>query len=194
MSDTAADTAQEQIKAFHRKFATGVTVVTTMAHGRPRGLAVNAFTSVTVSPAVILVCVARSSSTHDALFGATRFAVNLLAHDQVDVAARFATKSEDKFAGLAWHTGPHGMPVLDGACAHLEAETSTRARTSSHTVFFGEVLSAHAADSAPLIYADAQFYDGAALQPVTTGFGDLGGTSTVGDVQRVLLLGRRDGV
>ncbi|MGE2834035.1 flavin reductase family protein [Mycobacterium sp. SMC-4] len=160
---------EQQIKAFHRKFATGVTVVTTMDDGRPRGLAVNAFSSVTVSPATILVCVARSSSTHDVLFRATRFAVNLLAHDQIDVAARFATKSDDKFAGLAWHPGPHGMPVLAGSCAHLEAEISTRVRTSSHTVFFGDVLSAQAADSAPLIYADARFYDGSALQLATTG-------------------------
>jgi flavin reductase (DIM6/NTAB) family NADH-FMN oxidoreductase RutF len=162
-ANATTTSAERQIKAFHRKFATGVTVVTTMDEGRPRGLAVNAFASVTVSPAMILVCVARSSSTHDVLFGASRFAVNLLAHDQVDVAARFAAKSDDKFAGLAWRPGPHGMPVLNGACAHLEASISTRVRTSSHTVFFGEVLSADATSTAPLIYADARFYDGAAL-------------------------------
>lgn len=155
----------QQVKAFHRKFATGVTIVTTVDNGRPRGLAVNAFSSVTVSPAVILVCVARSSSTHDSLFGAERFAVNLLAHDQSAVAARFATKDTDKFAGLPWQPGAHGMPILDGACAHLEADISQRVRTATHTVLFGEVLAATAGDAAPLIYTDGKFFDGAALQP-----------------------------
>lgn len=166
MTDSATVPPEQQIKAFHRKFATGVTVVTTMDGDRPRGLAVNAFSSVTVSPATILVCVARTSSTHDVLFGASRFAVNLLAHDQLHVAGRFATKVADKFAELDWHQGEFGMPVLDGACAYLEADISTRVRTSSHTVFFGEVLAAAASESAPLIYADAQFFDGSALQPV----------------------------
>lgn len=156
----------EQIKAFHRKFVTGVTIVTTAEADRPYGLAVNAFSSVTVSPAMILVCVAKSSSTHDILFRAQRFAVNLLAHDQLAVARRFATKSSDKFAELEWHIGEFGSPVLDGVCAHLEAAISTRVRTSTHTVFFGEVLGADSGDTAPLVYAGAQFFDGAALHPV----------------------------
>ena len=107
------------IKAFHRKFVTGVTIVTTTHGGQPRGLALNAFTSVTVSPAMVLVCVAKSSTTHDALFAADHFAVNLLSRDQLAVANRFATKSSDKFAEVNWHTGPHGCPIIDDSCAHL---------------------------------------------------------------------------
>lgn len=156
----------DDMKAFHRKFVTGVTIVTTTHCGQPRGLALNAFTSVTISPAMVLVCVAKSSTTHDALFAADHFAVNLLGRDQLAVAKRFATKSSDKFADLTWHTGRHGCPIVDDSCAHLEAEIRMRVRTSTHTVFFGQVLSASSSDAAPLVYLGADFFDGARLQPL----------------------------
>ncbi|AKS30715.1 flavin reductase family protein [Mycolicibacterium goodii] len=155
----------DDIKAFHRKFVTGITVVTTMADGTPYGLALNAFASVSVDPATILVCVATSSSTHDVLARTPRFAVNLLACDQLSVAQRFATKASDKFVGLDWTTGEFGSPILSGACAHLEAETVEKIPASTHTVFFGRVLRAASDDTAPLVYSDTKFFDGSALTP-----------------------------
>ena len=86
MSNGVAEPTADEIKAFHRKFVTGVTIVTTSQGHEPRGLALNAFTSVTVSPAMVLVCVAKSSTTHDALFAADHFAVNLLSGNQLDIA------------------------------------------------------------------------------------------------------------
>lgn len=157
----------EEIKGFHRKFVTGVTIVTTKDGDQPRGLALNAFTSVTVDPAMILVCVAKSSSTHDVLFSASHFAVNLLSRDQLDVAQRFATKSADKFAGLDWHDGPSGSPIISNSCAYLEAEISMRVRTSTHTVFFGRVVGADSVDLDPLIYLGSGFFDGSRLAPLT---------------------------
>jgi flavin reductase (DIM6/NTAB) family NADH-FMN oxidoreductase RutF len=167
MSNQISEPTPDEIKAFHRKFVTGVTIVTTAHDGQPRGLALNAFTSVTVSPAMVLVCVAKSSTTHDALFGADHFAVNLLSRDQLAVANKFATKSSDKFNGLDWHTGQHGCPIIDDSCAHLEAEITMRVRTSTHTVFFGRVLNANSSDAAPLVYLGAEFFDGAQLQSLS---------------------------
>jgi flavin reductase (DIM6/NTAB) family NADH-FMN oxidoreductase RutF len=132
----------------------------------PRGLALNAFTSVTVSPAMVLVCVAKSSTTHDALFAADHFAVNLLSSNQLDIARRFATKSTDEFSQLDWHHGDYGCPIIDNSCAHLEAEITMRVRTSAHTVFFGRVLNANSSEAAPLVYLGAEFFDGAQLQPM----------------------------
>jgi flavin reductase (DIM6/NTAB) family NADH-FMN oxidoreductase RutF len=172
MSDSVSDNVctvttllQEEIRAFHRKFVTGITVVTTMEEGTPYGLALNAFASVSVEPATILVCVATSSSTHEVLVRAPRFAVNLLAHDQLSVAQRFATKSTDKFAELDWSTGEFGSPILAGGCAYLEAETIEKIPASTHTVFFGRVLHAASSDTAPLVYFQAGFFDGSALTP-----------------------------
>ncbi|MCW2774212.1 MAG: CaiB/BaiF family protein [Nocardioides sp.] len=163
-----AEPTLDDIRNFHRKFVTGVTIVTTMDGDEPRGLALNAFSSVTLDPAMVLVCVAKSSSTHDALFSASHFAVNLLSREQLAVAKRFATKSSDKFAGLDWHEGPTGCPIIDDSCAHLEAEISMRVRTSTHTVFFGRVVHARSSDVDPLVYLGSAFFDGARLEPLTT--------------------------
>ena len=158
--DPAVAPTHDEIMGFHRKFITGVTIVTASdADGRPRGLALNAFSSVTVSPALVLVCVNKTSSTHDVLFSSQTFAVNLLANDQLHVAKRFASKSDDKFSGLGWHTSEYGSPIIDGTCAHLEAEISMRVRTSTHTVFFGRVLTAQSIETPPLIYFGARFFD-----------------------------------
>ncbi len=164
LADLTAEPTHDEIMGFHRKFITGVTIVTASDDdGRPRGLALNAFSSVTVSPAMVLVCVNKTSSTHDVLFSARTFAVNLLANDQVHVAKRFASKSDDKFSGLDWHSSEYGSPIIDGSCAHLEAEISMRVRTSTHTVFFGRVLTAKSTETPPLIYFGARFFDSADL-------------------------------
>ena len=103
---------------FNRKFVTGVTVVTTTdAGGRPRGLAVNAYTSVSLDPPLVLVCVQKSSWTHPALFESRHLGVNILANTQRHVVERFSSKVSDKFAGLDWHAGPAGSPLLDGSAA-----------------------------------------------------------------------------
>ena len=96
------------VKQVNRRFVTGVTVVTTMDGGVPRGLAVNAFASVSLEPPTVMVCVQRTSGTHDCLFRAGHLAVNILSTDQLDVVTRFAGKSPDKFAGLDWAPGPFG--------------------------------------------------------------------------------------
>jgi len=100
----------DAVRAFHRKFVTGVTIVTAMDGGAPRGLAVNAFSSISLSPALILVCVARTAATHDPLYRAERFAVNALAHDQAGLARQFGSRSRDKFDGIPGGPAPTAAP------------------------------------------------------------------------------------
>jgi len=99
-------------KAFRQalgNYPTGVTVVTTVdADGTPRGLTANSFTSVSLDPALILVCLGKTTASHPVFMQAERFAVNILAEDQREVSALFASKSPDKFAQAAWHTGASG--------------------------------------------------------------------------------------
>ena len=89
----------DTMKQVNRQFVTGVTVVTAMDDGKPRGLAVNAFSSVSLDPPTVMVAVQRTSSTHECLFRAQHLAINILSTDQLDVVGVFATKTEDKFAG-----------------------------------------------------------------------------------------------
>ncbi|MFD8380104.1 flavin reductase [Streptomyces sp. NPDC059679] len=147
------------VRAVHRKFITGVTVVTCDDDGKPRGLAVNAFASISLDPPMVLVCVQRSSTTHPALHRATHLGINILAADQLDVARTFASKADDKFAPHPWSPGGHGSPLLDGCCAQLEVEIGERLEAGSHTVFTGRVVSASHDDLAPLVYSGGGFFD-----------------------------------
>lgn len=157
----------EAIKQVHRRFVTGVTVVTTMSDATPRGLAVNAFSSISLDPPLILVCVQKTSSTHKPLFGSTHLAVNILSADQVGVASTFASKQADKFAHLDWAQGPHGSPILTKSAGSLEGEICERLETATHTVFICRVTSAEARDVDPLVYSAGDFYHGGHLPPVS---------------------------
>lgn len=158
---TSAD--PEAVRQFHRSFATGVTVVTAMHEGQPRGLLVNAFSSVSLEPPVVMVCVANQAATAPALRTTPHIAVNTLAADQVDVARRFAISGGDKFADLGWQPGQTGAPILDGAAAHLEAEIEKRIPAYTHTIFLARVLAADAHGRDPMIYFDGQFFTAASL-------------------------------
>ncbi|WP_326672548.1 flavin reductase [Streptomyces canus] len=147
------------VRGVHRKFITGVTVVTTDDDGTPRGLAVNAFSSISLDPPMVLVCVQHSSSTHPALHRASHLGISILAADQLDVAKTFASKGDDKFARVSWTPGGFGAPLIDGSCAQLEVEIGERLEAGSHTVFTGRVVAARHDDLAPLVYSGGGFFD-----------------------------------
>lgn len=163
----------EQVKAFHHAFFTGVTAVTTIGDGQPRGLVVNAFSSLTLDPPTILVCVQKTSSSHDFLFSRDAFAVSILAADQAGIAARLATKAPDKFDGIPWEPGPYGSPVVLDASAWLEAETTDRIQASTHTVLIARVVAVGNSGRPPLIYGAGRFHriDPDAPPPLTDGRG-----------------------
>ncbi|MFI1291767.1 flavin reductase family protein [Streptomyces sp. NPDC020792] len=154
------------MKQVNRQFVTGVTVVTAMDDGTPRGLAVNAFASISLDPPTVMVCVQRTSSTHDGLFRADHLAINILSAEQLDVVGRFAGKSPDKFDGLAWEPGPFGSPLMPRSSARMEAEIRERLRASTHTVFICRVVHAETTGLPALVYSAGGFFDGGGLQPL----------------------------
>ncbi|HJQ04624.1 MAG TPA: flavin reductase family protein [Nocardioides sp.] len=162
-----ASTLSDRVRRVHAQFPTGVMVVTTAVDGVPHGLAVNAFSSVSLDPPVVLFCVAKTSRTHAHLYGAEWAAVNILSHRQLGVAKQFATSGVDKFAGLDWTPGPHGAPVLDGASAWLEVELRLKIDASTHTIFTGQVHEATSAQLPPLVYLAPGLFDGARLTEAT---------------------------
>ncbi|WP_448620396.1 flavin reductase family protein [Geodermatophilus sp. URMC 65] len=166
MTGTPATLAPDLMKQVNRQFVTGVTVVTTMDGDAPRGLAVNAFASVSLEPPTVMVCVQRTSSTHDCLFRADHLAINILSTDQLDVVKRFATKSTDKFAELDWRPGPFGSPYIDRSSAQMEVQIRERLQASTHTVFICRVVEAQVSDRSPMVYSAGQFFDSGALTPL----------------------------
>lgn len=154
------------MKEVNRRFVTGVTLVTTMDDGVPRGLAVNAFANISLDPPTVMICVQRTSSTHDCLFRASHLAINIAATGQLDVLGKLASKAEDKFAGVDWEPGPNGSPMLAGSSARMEVEIRERLQASTHTVFICRVVAADVSDAAPVIYKAGRFFDCDALAPL----------------------------
>lgn len=170
-TDANADAAVdlEALKAVHRSYPTGVTVVTAAVEDEVRGLTVNAFASISLTPPLIMVAIAQNAATHEFLYSGRQFAVNVLACDQVPLLKRFSQPIPDKFEGVEWTLGAGGAPILDGVAAVLEAQIVQRAQAFTHTVFVAEVTRAEAFDRAPLIYMGSQFFDSTEVGPPLEG-------------------------
>jgi flavin reductase (DIM6/NTAB) family NADH-FMN oxidoreductase RutF len=124
-------------------FATGVTVVTARTGtGVPLGLTANSFTSVSLDPPLLLVCVANSAGSADALREAEYFAVNVLQIGQQPVSNIFASKNEDRFGGTNWREGETGAPVLAGSLSSFECRRHAVHDGGDHFILVGEVVCA----------------------------------------------------
>ncbi len=161
--DVETSVGSDVLRSMHRKMVTGVTVVAVESEGEARGLAVNAFSSVSLEPPLILVCVQKTSSTYAHLIAARYFAVNVLAADQLGVARVFATKQDRKFDQVSWHRGEHGVPLIDGAAAAMEVELQDTLHARTHTIFIGRVRRVTSTEAAPLVYTNGAFFDGSQL-------------------------------
>jgi flavin reductase (DIM6/NTAB) family NADH-FMN oxidoreductase RutF/DNA-binding GntR family transcriptional regulator len=139
------------------RFASGVTVITTLDSGERKGTTASAFTSLSLEPPMVLVCLNSASSTGRAIAAARRFAVNILAEGQASEAMKFAGRDPDKFAGVAVVEGEHGEPLLADALATLECSVTEVVTGGTHYVFMGEVERAAARGGAPLAYFRGKF-------------------------------------
>jgi len=136
-----------------RSFAAGVTVVTTRdREGRPSGLTASAFTSVSLSPPLVLVCVDHAATAHPDFPECGWFAVNVLRREQEWLSRRFALSGGDKFQGVSYHEGSSGLPLLDGTLATLECRIVEAHEAGDHTIFIGLVESAIVTGGRPLVY------------------------------------------
>ena len=139
-------------------FATGVAVAAVMGRdGKPHGLTVNSFTSVSLEPPLVLVCVGHKAATHGPFSSADTFAINILGAEQKDLSARFASSHPNRFEGVEWERGELGAPVLDGALAVMECEMREKIDAGDHTIFLGLVRRAGVKEGAPLIYFSGRY-------------------------------------
>ncbi|MDE3823007.1 flavin reductase family protein [Sinorhizobium meliloti] len=121
-------------------FLTGVTVVTTVDEaGSPIGFTANSFTSVSLDPPLLLVCLAKTSRNYATLTGAKGFGVNILSEGQKDVSNTFARPVEDRFAAVDWRPGPHGSPVFADVAAWFDCATHEVVDAGDHVILVGRV-------------------------------------------------------
>jgi flavin reductase (DIM6/NTAB) family NADH-FMN oxidoreductase RutF len=139
-------------------FATGVTVLTTCdADARPTGLTASAFSSVSLDPPLVLICVDHKSQSYPALKDRRCFAVNVLSADQQAVSRRFASTRLDKFDEVPHTISDLGLPLIQGAIAQLECTTVSVHVEGDHTIFVGRVERARAEAGEPLLYFRGQY-------------------------------------
>ena len=133
-------------------FASGVTVVTTEHQGELYGMTVASFASLSLSPPLVLICVGRNMQTHGAIAASKRFGVSILGIDQKELSAQFASRSDDKFAGVDYRMGALGVPILNGALCTLECNVHSQLDGGDHSIFVGVVEQASTGEGEPLVY------------------------------------------
>jgi flavin reductase (DIM6/NTAB) family NADH-FMN oxidoreductase RutF len=114
-------------------------------------MTVSAFSSLSLDPPLILVSLANSAATCDAMLQADGFAVHILEDDQSELSNRFATPGE-RFDGLMWTPGPYGAPLLHGGVARIVCERHATADGGDHTILIGRVVQVDAQAGEPLLY------------------------------------------
>lgn len=150
------DPAVPTLKDVMRTFPQGVTVVTAEGDDGPRGITVSSFTSVSVDPPLVLVCIMKEARAHDAI-AKGHFVVNVLAEDQGSVSDHFASpklSSTEQFDG-------YSFPELEGCLGYLHCKVVDQSSQATHTVFFAEVetikLGPAAQAGKPLVFCGRQY-------------------------------------
>lgn len=140
------------------QFATGVAVVTARDADGPAGLTTNAVSSLSLDPTLLLVCFDNASRTLPVVREARRFAVNILAAGQENLAVNFASKrvASEKFEAVT-HTVAHGVPVIDGCVAWFACDLVELLPGGDHTIGIGEVTQAHAGGGRPLVFHEGRY-------------------------------------
>ena len=149
----AGDFDQARFRSVLGHYATGVTIVAGIDGGKPVGLSVNSFTSVSLDPPLIAFCAARASSTWPRLRRVGSFTVNVLAEHQEDLSRVFATRGADKFAHVGWRPAPSGAPLIDGALAWVDCTLDAEYEAGDHVLVVGRVSDLDVADEGrPLVF------------------------------------------
>jgi flavin reductase len=148
----------ETLRLVMADFASGVTIVTAIWGGSAHAMTATAFSSVSLDPPLVLVCVGKTSRFHQAIIGSGEWAVSLLGADQEHLARHFANRGRDlrtQFDDVAHTLAPvTGAPVITGALGWLECATYSSQEAGDHTVIVGEILRASATmlDRQPLTH------------------------------------------
>jgi len=153
-------TSEAAFRKAMRHVATGVTVVTSLRDGEPRGITVNALASVSLEPPSLLICINREARSYLFISTSRVFCVNVLAGEQRVLAEHFSGKVRDRqFDDVAYRIDTTGAPVLEGTIAHFDCELAHEYQFGSHSILIGRVLSCAARPGSPLGYFNGGFHD-----------------------------------
>ncbi|HEY1700629.1 MAG TPA: flavin reductase family protein [Trebonia sp.] len=158
MSTDSAILDPSRLRRVFGAFPTGVVAVAAVIDGRPAGMAASSFTSVSLDPALVSVCVAHTSTTWPVLAGAARIGISVLSAQQQRAGRQLAARNGDRFAELSWRATDDGAVFLDGASAWLDTSIDQHVRAGDHDIV---VLRVHDLDAEhhvhPLVFHASEF-------------------------------------
>ena len=151
--------SRDEFRAALGRFSSGVCVITTKDESeRLHGITVSAFSSVSLEPPLILVCIEKRAYSHRAFEESSFFNVNILSETQQHFSDHFASHLPDKFDGIEYFESEKGLPFLKDALAHLECRLKYAHKGGDHTIFVGEIEKSSVRDGKPLIYFHGNYH------------------------------------
>jgi flavin reductase (DIM6/NTAB) family NADH-FMN oxidoreductase RutF len=141
-------------------WASGVTVVTSKTEKSGlKGMTATSFSSVSLDPPQILVCINKSADTGDAVLESKSFAINILKSEQQEISNQFAggASQEERFANVKWHEGETRSPIFDDALASLECKVIDQVLAGTHWIVIGEVQNSTCSSGEPLLYFNSAY-------------------------------------
>jgi flavin reductase (DIM6/NTAB) family NADH-FMN oxidoreductase RutF len=158
----------EQLRAAMRGWSAGVTVVTASFEGQVHGMTVNSFTSISLDPPMITICLQGSTRTHEMVVKSRAFGLTILSNEQSSISDLFAGRRPevtDRFAGLKTEILVTGSPLITGGLSWLDCRVAQTFDVGPNTLFISEVVAAQAATSGdPLIYHNRTYWNLAELK------------------------------
>lgn len=148
---------RRELRSALGRYTTGVAIVTARgADGKPVGMTINSFSSVSLAPALVAWCIDRDAASYESFVEAGRFRITVLAENQADLARRFATRGADKFLEL--ETAGDAAPVVAGGCAWFECDRYRAIPLGDHTMLIGEVREFGRQAARPLVFSGGDFH------------------------------------
>ena len=149
---------RQQFRRIFGKFASGITVLTVRdVRGHSHGMTANSFTSVSMTPPLVLICVDHRARILEHLRTGQNFGINILSASQKHLSEKFAGSSRDRFAGVDWYPGRTGVPLLADVLATIECAREQVVTAGDHDVVIGKVLFADCHDGEPLVFYSSQY-------------------------------------
>ncbi|WP_406648554.1 flavin reductase family protein [Aliisedimentitalea scapharcae] len=174
MTDKEACFDPRALRNAYGAFMTGVTVVTTRdGDGNPLGFTANSFSSVSLDPPLVSICLANTSRNYAAFSTAGGFAVNILSEGQKEVSNTFARPVDDRFAAVDWQFGPQGSPVFDGVSAWFDCSMFKTVEAGDHLILIGQVQAFETSTAPGLGYAQGAYVTPAAEAKAVNNKADL---------------------
>ena len=152
----AHDDARRELRHALGRYTTGVAIVTAPGtDGKPVGMTINSFSSVSLAPALVAWCIDRGAASHEAFVNAGQFTITVLAANQAETAVRFATRGAAKFRDT--ETARDAAPVITGGCAWFKCNRYRVIPLGDHTMLIGKIREYARHPPNPLIFSDGSF-------------------------------------